>query len=48
MQKQYLTGAENKITDYDVREIQKKLQKTAIETIKNELAARTNYLKDLL
>lgn len=47
-QKQYLTGAENKITEYDVKEIQKKLEKLATEAIKNELENRNKYLGDLL
>ena len=48
MQKQYLDSSENKLAAYDTKEIQKKLEKTSIETIKAELENRNNYLKNLL
>jgi ribosomal protein L17 len=48
MQKQYLSAGENKITEYDVKEVQKKLEKMATEAIKNELDNRSRYLVDLL
>ena len=48
MQKQYLSAAESKITEYDFKEIQKKLEKLATEAIKGELENRNKYLVDLL
>lgn len=48
MQKQYLSAAESKITQYDVKEIQKKLEKMATDHIKSELDARNIYLINLL
>jgi hypothetical protein len=48
MQKQYLSAAESRITEYDVKEIQKKLEKMATEAIKSELENRNNYLVGLL
>ena len=48
MQKQYLSAAESKITEYDVKEVQKKLEKMATEEIKNEIENRSRYLADLL
>lgn len=47
-QKQYLTSAESKITEYDVKEIQKKLEKMATQAIKGELENRNRYMVDLL
>jgi len=48
MQKQYLSAAESKITEYDVKEVQKKLEKMATEAIKTELDNRQKYLVELL
>lgn len=48
MQKQYLSAAESKITEYDVKEIQKKIEKMATESIRSELENRQSYLVNLL
>lgn len=48
MQKQYMSVSESKIAEYDVKEIQKKLEKLAVEAIRSETANRNAYLKDLL
>lgn len=48
LQKKYLELEKSKLASYDPVEIQRKLENKAALAIKNELLARTNYLKDLL
>lgn len=48
MQKQYLETGEQKLAEYDMTEILKKLQNMATSAIKNETENRNSYLKNLL
>ena len=48
MQKKYLETTDQKLAEYNMEEIQRKLEKMATQAIKAELENRNNYLKNLL
>lgn len=48
MQKKYLEMNEQKLAEYDIVEILKKLENMATSSIKSEMENRSNYLKNLL
>lgn len=48
IERKYLEPTEQKISSYDVNEIQRKLEIMSAELIKSEQEKRTQYLKNLL
>lgn len=48
MQKKYLEASEQRLAEYNIEEIQRKLEKTATAAIKSEMENRVSYLKNLL
>ena len=48
MQKKYLEMSEQKLAEYDIVQIMKKLENMATNSIKYETENRTSYLRNLL